>query len=218
MKFETPHSRQQARLSTLLVVLVANLVPLHEVLLDRWTISEVIALYWLETVAIGLFHWAKLLTCNSERRPRSKRDKEWIRDFPLFYGIFTLCHGVCVVAAWFVIEFDGGTLAQTEGFARHAGVGGFFLALAALVAGHAYAYFREFIFGGGRQRETTNTLGMGPFARVVLLQFVLIGGGMIAGLTGQPLWALVLLVLIKILGELLAGWFMRSMNRSSSLV
>ncbi len=217
MKPGKPNPRHETRLSTLLVVLVVNLVPLHEVLVARWTISEVIALFWLESVAIGLFHWVKLLTCNPDRRPRSKRDKELISDFPLFYGTFTLCQGMALVAAYFVIAFDGGTLAQAEGFARHSGLDGFLWALAALLAGHAYAFFREFILGGGRQRETIHTLGMGPFGRVVLMQFVLIGGGIIAGLSGQPLWALVVLVLIKIIAELLAGWFSRTTIGASDL-
>lgn len=217
MNSREPRPSKATHLSTILVVFVVNLIPLYEVLFAGWTISEVIALFWLENVAIGLFHWTKLLTCNPQRRPRLKRDTQQIKDFLLFYGTFTLCQGAALVAAYFIMDFDGGTLAQTEEFARHSGLEGFFLALTALVAGHAYKFVREFLLGDGRERETINTLGTGPFGRVVLMQFVLIGGGIIAGLTGQPLWALALLVLIKIFGEILAPWFTRTRGRSNSI-
>jgi hypothetical protein len=191
--------------SSLCVLVAANLVPLHEVVTERWTISEVIALFWLENLAIGVLHWAKLLSCNPDKRPHSRHDKELIGLFPLFYGLFCLFQGVALVAAYFVIEFPDGTLAQQERFTRDSGMGGFQWALAALLASQGYGFVREFLRGGGRRRETIGTLGMGPFGRVVLMLLVLVGGGLVAAIAGQPIWALIVLVVLKLAGELVVS-------------
>ncbi len=194
------------RLSKLIFAVLLNLIPLYQVQQGAWTLSEVIALFWLENLVIGGIHFSKLLLCNPEKRPRSKDDKMAIEFFPIFYGGFTLAQGVSLVAAYFLIDFDGLTLSQSEGFSQHAQLSVFWWALTAIIASHAVPFVRSFIFGGGRQRETIDSLGLGPFARVVVMQFVLVGGGIVAGWYGQPIWALVMLVSVKMLADLAAAW------------
>ena len=201
-----PGNSRSHRLSTLFIIALVNLIPLVQVLRGAWTLSEVIALFWLENLVVGIIHFSKLLLCNPGKRPRSRDDKLAIEFFPIFYGGFTLFQGVALVLAYFFIDFNGATLSMSEGFSRHAQVSVLCWALAAITASHAIPFVREFLVGGGRHRESIDSLGLGPFARVVILQFVLVGGGIIAAWYGQPLWALVVLVSVKLLVDLVAAW------------
>ncbi|MGB0134811.1 DUF6498-containing protein [Dokdonella sp.] len=201
-----PAQSRTRRRSDLIIVVLANLIPLHQVVNGAWSLSEVIALFWLENLIIGIVHFSKLLLCNPAKRPRSKDDKLAIEFFPIFYGGFTLLQGVALVLGYFFIGFDSGTLSQSDGFSSHAQLSVFWWALAAILFSHAISFVRRYLYGGGRRRETIDSLGMGPIRRVVILQVLLVGGGIIAAWYGEPIWALVVLVSVKLLVDLAACW------------
>src|SRR2546426_10548328 len=82
---------------SLLVLLLANALPIAGVLLLGWTVFPLVLLYWLENVVVGGFNVAKLLLAQP-RQPVYWLGKAFF--FPVFlghFGGFTYIHGVLVV-------------------------------------------------------------------------------------------------------------------------
>ncbi len=178
-------------LSTAALVL-ANLLPLGAVLAGWWSVYEVLLLFWAENVVIGLFNVARMLALLV-----LKRETGMLVLIPFFgahYGMFTFVHGI------FVIGMLGppGANAMEDGIALLLAPEGLLLALLALVASHGFSFVVNFLLGGEwRQEDGTRLMGQ-PYVRVVVLHLVIIAGGWLVLALGEPAWALVLLVLLKI--------------------
>src|SRR2546428_6743265 len=80
------------------VLVATNLIPLIGVLLHDWTVFQVLLLYWCENVVVGVFNVLRMLSA----QPRSSL--AWaaklflIPVFTFHYGMFTLVHGIFVLA------------------------------------------------------------------------------------------------------------------------
>ena len=55
-------ARLTARSPTAVALIVANLIPIGGVFFAGWDVGTILAIYWLENVAIGLLNVAKILT------------------------------------------------------------------------------------------------------------------------------------------------------------
>ncbi|MDB4287561.1 DUF6498-containing protein, partial [bacterium] len=56
--------------SALIALLLANLIPLWGVFFKGWSSQEVLVVYWLENVAVGLVNILKILTNRHEKTLR----------------------------------------------------------------------------------------------------------------------------------------------------
>lgn len=184
-------------LSSLALVL-ANLVPLGGVLAGWWSAFEIVLLFWAENVVIGLFQVARMAVVMLRKR-------EWemmvlIPFFCLHYGMFTFVHGIFVMAMLAPPEAEG----LPDGLALLLSPAGLLFALLALVASHAFSFVVNFVAGGEWRGMDAGRLMKDPYARVVVLHLVIIGGGAAALALGEPLWALAALVVLKIAVDLVA--------------
>lgn len=178
-------------LSTTVLVL-ANLLPLGAVLLGWWSAYEVLLLFWAENVVIGLFNVARMLALMV-----LKRESGMLVLIPFFgvhYGMFTYVHGMFVIA----MLGPPGANAMEDGIALLLAPDGLLLALLALVASHGFSFVANFLLGGEWRDEDGTRLMVQPYGRVVVLHLVIIAGGALVLALGEPAWALVLLVLLKI--------------------
>ncbi|HEV8264777.1 MAG TPA: DUF6498-containing protein [Gemmatimonadales bacterium] len=83
---------------SLLVLLLANALPIAGVLFLGWTVFPLVLLYWLENVVVGGFNVAKLLFAQP-REPAYWAGKLFLIPlFVLHFGAFTFVHGVLLVA------------------------------------------------------------------------------------------------------------------------
>lgn len=208
----------------LAVLIVTNLVPLAGVVFWGWSTGEIILLYWVENIVVGLVNIPKIMACQGnitgkafEPPPngepttslgRSARDAintgeanepavdpsmaAWAgfmniplaAFFTVHYGIFTLVHGVFVATL-----FLGGNF-NFDFF--------FGLSIAGLAAHHIFDFFWKFIGNGDFRKRGPDTQMFSPYGRIVVLHIsILFGGFLIMGL-GNPIFALVLFVLLKI--------------------
>lgn len=169
-------------------LVVANLVPLGGALFLDWRVYDVLAIFWMENVVIGLLNVARMATLLVVKK--SYDAILMIPFFTLHYGMFSYVHGV----------FISGMFGESEnrGFTDiPLGDADLFLALLALFASHLFSFVINFI--GKREYEQTDTRALmsAPYKRIVVLHLAILFGGMAAAALGEGIFALVLLVTLK---------------------
>ena len=184
-------------LSTTALVL-ANLVPLAGAAFGGWSVYELVLLFWAENVVIGLF---QLLRMGSVVRLRRKAHQAGlIPFFVLHYGMFAFVHGMFVTASF-------GPPAEAPLAAAIAlllSPSGLLFALLALVASHGFSFVVNFIGAGEWRDAEMPALMKQPYARVVVLQLVILGGAAAVQALGEPMVAPVLLVVLKMALDVVA--------------
>lgn len=182
-------------LSTLALV-VANLVPLAGAVLGLWTVGDLLLLYWAENVVVGLF---QLLRMGSVMVLRGLHALMGVMVFfALHYGFFTFVHGMFVTSIFAPPEAQGMAAAA----ALLLSFDGLLFGLLALTASHGVSFVVNFLGAGEWRMAEATTLMKEPYARVVVLHLTILGGGWAVMALGEPLAALVVLVLVKIAVDL----------------
>ncbi len=177
-----PHSKTLN--VTTAVLIISNLVPLAGVLFFDWIVFEVLLLFWAENVVIGAINVARLWTLYQRRNHGTLL--LFIPFFCFHYGLFALVHLVFLMAVFRPDAPDSYSLAAL------------FVPLAALVASHVYSHYAHFL---GRQEYlhvTPQQLMTQPYSRVLALHVAILLGGWVVQWFGEPVLALVALVLVKI--------------------
>lgn len=199
----TDRGRGEPRPSSLwtpsvVVLVAANLVPVYGVVVLRWSVFEVVALFWFENVVIGVFNVARMWMAAPERPGLWMAKLGAIPFFVVHYGMFTFVHGI------FVLMLFGSGLEGVSGMPGWADLfgalrqAGLAWAATALVLSHGVSYVRNYLLSGEFRRATLETLMRQPYARVVVLHLVIIGSGFLVMAFGLPAAALVLLVVLKV--------------------
>jgi Family of unknown function (DUF6498) len=180
------------------VLVLANLLPLAGVLLWGWDAFALVALFWMENVVIGAFFVLRMLSLDP-RDPALWVAKLFVVPFfCVHYGMFTAIHGS------FVFHLLGGKDYQTHGLlpldaaARAAADFHLWLPLAVLVASHLFSFLWNYLYRGEFRRAELMRLMAQPYGRVVVLHVAIIFGGFAAAMLGSPLWALLVLLALKI--------------------
>lgn len=180
------------RASTLALI-TANLMPLIGVLALNWDVTPIMIFYWAENLVVGFYNVLKMrraegsiassgMTLN-DRPVRETDRKAVILFFIMHYGMFTLVHGL------FVMVMFG---ARFRGALSELG-----LALLFLAASHGVSYRRNFIGRGEYQRASFTQLFWQPYPRVIIMHVTILLGGAWAQAKGSPVYALLVLVILK---------------------
>ncbi len=180
---------------SLLVLGLANALPIAGVLLLGWKVFPLVLLYWLENVVVGGFNVGKLLLAQPQEPAYSVGKLFLIPFFIFHFGMFTLVHGVFVFAlfgAKSLPRFD--SLAELPEAIRayHLGWG-----VLALVVSHGLSFYWNYFENGEYRRASLPILMMQPYARLVVLHLAVLFGGWIVLTLGSPLLALLVLVALK---------------------
>jgi hypothetical protein len=177
-------------LSTIALVL-ANLVPLAGAAFGGWSVYELLLLFWAENVVIGLF---QVLRMGGVLLLLRRLDQVGlIPFFILHYGMFAFVHGMVVTGS-----FGPPAEAPLAGaIALLLSPSGLLFALLALVASHGFSFMVNFLGAGEWRDAEMPALMKQPYARVIVLHLVILGGGAAAVALGEPLAALVMLVVLK---------------------
>jgi hypothetical protein len=185
-----------------LVLIAANLVPLLGVLGSSWTVFSVLLLYWCENVIVGAFNILRMLVASPKDVAADAAKLFLIPFFTFHYGMFTMVHGIFVLA---LFGPDGGHFSPSPaaflGAVRGAGIG--YAALAVLLS-HGFSFAHNYIAGGEFRSASLPQLMMQPYARVMVLHVTILLGGFAAKAAGAPLGALILLIALKTLIDLRA--------------
>ena len=147
-----PPMDKKSRLSSVALV-IANLVPLAGVLVFGWRVFDVLMLYWLENVVIGVINVMRMAMVPG-------RSKIFLMlFFTVHYGVFCFGHLSAIVGLF------GATLgvanaweyfftAPADSMPSGQWASAQWLAIACIAASHLFSYFSNFI-GSGEYRRTT---------------------------------------------------------------
>jgi len=185
---------------TALVLIAANLLPLYGVLVLGWAVLPIMVLFWLENIVIGVLNILRILFASPADTARWASKLLLVPFFTVHYGLFTAAHGL------FVFVLFGGEpyKALVDGLwtidaARHA-ITEFSLwpGIGALAASHLFSFFWNYLGQREYQQARPEALMQAPYSRVIVLHVVIIFGALLIQLLHSPLWALLLLIGLKI--------------------
>jgi hypothetical protein len=178
------------------VLILVNLIPIFGMILFKWNPYDIIILYWLENIVIGIYNLVRILTAKgivpkSEGKLSPFFSNIFISLFFSFhYGIFTFVQGIFI----YQLIMDKSTFVINH---NYTGLIAFFVAL---MISHGYSLFRNYF----RQKEylENNPLYylMKPYGRIFVMQFTIILGFMLS--TVLPQGFIIIFILAKILIDL----------------
>ena len=185
---------------TALVLIAANLLPLYGVLVLGWAVLPIMVLFWLENIVIGVLNILRILFSSPADAAQWARKLLLVPFFAVHYGLFTAVHGLFVFALFggesYKALIDG---LWTLDAARHA-IAEFALwpGIGALTASHLFSFFWNYLGQREYQQARPEALMQAPYSRVIVLHVVIIFGALLIQLFHSPLWALLLLIGLKI--------------------
>ncbi len=175
------------------ILVLANLVPLFGVLLFGWRVFDILMLYWVENVVIGLINVLRMAVCRGEMK--------WFLTpfFVIHYGIFCFGH-LAAVTALFSESFGAANawqyfLGDPSGEAWRSPI---WIAIASIFASHLFSYFSNFIASGEYRRTSPRDLMQRPYGRIVVLHVAIIFGAALIQWLGSPVSMLAVLIAAKI--------------------
>ena len=116
--------------------------------------------------------------------------RETANFFLMHYGIFTTVHGVFVITLFGVVA---------NGFANyHGGLPG---PIIMIMAWQFVSLFIDAALSSRFKGQRANDMLFEPYPRMLALHITIIAGGWFISEAGSPIWALVLLVALKTVGE-----------------
>lgn len=188
---------------SLTALILVNLVPLAGVLWFGWRMFDVLMLFWMESVVIGVINLLRMAV-----RLFGAGELKGVVLIPFFtvhYFGFCAAHGLILVL---VFGPPGLSPAQVLG------ASGFFeiirqllseptlrWGLIAIAASHLFSFLANFLWAGEWRRTGIDVLMGAPYGRIMLMHVVLVIGAAIFMAIGQPIYALALLVALKILAD-----------------
>ena len=179
-------------------LIAANLAPVLGVLLFDWNVFLVLVLFWVENVIIGLLNLLKMALASG---PGSLWPMKFflIPFFTVHYGGFAAGHGVFVFGFFMEGQGDVPGLEDflpwfLELMAEHQ----LFFAVGALLISHLVSFVVNYLLRGEYRQTSESQLMMAPYGRVAVLHITIIAGGFAVMALGQPIWALLILIALKI--------------------
>ena len=193
------------RRASLVMLVLANLLPVYGVLFLDWDITALVVLYWSENLVLGFYTLAKMLVVSPVGS--------------LFYGVFFSIHygGFCAVHGLFILimlinpeaEFLSGDtwpfffvflqlLVDVCRQVLAAAPDAWLYAFAALLVSHGVSFLLNFLVGGERDASSIKALMAAPYGRIVILHVAIILGAFAVMALGQPLALLLILVALKL--------------------
>lgn len=190
----------RSRIPSAVVLVLANMVPLYGVLMLDWPVYPLIVLFWVENLVIGVVNVLKMLTVDPADPALWLAKLMLVPFFCVHYGAFAAGHGLFVFTLFGGsddLSAAGGMFPVGEWIERVAALG-LLLPAAVLAASHLFSFAWNHLLRGEFRIASVPELMTQPYRRVVVLHVVIIAGGMAVMLFGSPLWALLLLIGLKV--------------------
>lgn len=177
------------------VSLAVDLLPIVAVLAFGWGAMPLVALYWLENLVIGAFTIFRMLGTALADKSNLVAGISLSLFFTFHYGMFCFGHGVFLAAF-----SDFGEAPSPQGLIRWAlGTAPEMAWFAGAVIVASLLHYAVDFIGRGEFRKVRPEQEMGaPYGRVITLHVAIIIGAAIALAFGQPLLAVLLLILIRV--------------------
>lgn len=180
----------------ILLVLLLNLIPVAGVLWLGWSPLQLLLLYWLENVVVGVVNFAKLR--GYERHGHSPPSPFRLSSFfAMHYGLFTLVHGIFAVVIGTVLVPASVTATTGHDWLS------FWGAVLALSVIHLGDYLR-WNETQGWTRASADAQMFAPYGRILVMHLTILGGAFILIQFQAPVAYIALLAVLKTFIE--TGW------------
>jgi len=175
------------------LIALLNCGPLLATVLFGWSAFEVLLLYWLENIVIGLVQIPRLL-CVADSSLSLHNRLFKTAFFCVHYGIFCIGHGH-VLLSILADHTDAVTLLDAVMLQLDKN-----LTLISIVGFGIVHLFglRSSLYTNNELGDNFNQVMKAPYQRIIVLHIALIGGGIIATKLTDPTYLLILLIAIKI--------------------
>jgi len=183
--------------SSAIFLILANAIPIFGIFLFGWDAITILQLYWLESIIIGGLNVVKILSVRmSETVPKFFiMGNLFIAGFfSIHYGMFTWGHGV------FLKEIFGAE-SLLSGLIEGGPI--FWTALSFLLS-HVFSMLINFYGKKEYLGRSPNEQMFQPYARVMIMHLVVLFGGFLVQSYGEPVLAVVLLIVLKTVIDLVA--------------
>lgn len=180
-----------------LALIAVNAVPLAGVFFLDWRVFDILALFWIENLAIGLVNVLRMAAVGIKTAQFGAFIM--IPFFCVHYGMFCFVHGSFVVAFF---GRDAG-VAASDGFDPLSlflsviSRDGILWSSAGLLLSHLFSFFANFLIRGEYRQADFKKLMADPYGRVIILHLTILAGGGLVAATGESAAALAFLVVLK---------------------
>lgn len=178
------------------VLIAANATPVVGVVFLHWTVFSVLMLYWCENVVVGGFNVLRMLTADPGDAAAWIGKVFLIPFFCFHYGMFTFVHGLFVLTLFGDPELRRHSF-SAGGLVTAVGRAGIWYGVAILVLSHGVSFVHNYLMSGENKRASLPQLMAQPYGRVMILHVTILLGGFLVQAAGQPILALLLLVVLK---------------------
>ncbi len=187
------HTDRQLPLGLLLLIAL-NLVPLAGVLAWGWRSFDLIFLYWMENVIIGVFTALRMLIRPYGHALELAYPLFLVPFFCVHYGMFCMGHGTFVVALFGQAELgENGLVSAALSVLASPHMLAAVAALSLVQAADWIRDLRHRGFGADGVKE----LMTAPYRRIFVLHITIIAGGFALTALNEPVAGLVILIAVK---------------------
>ncbi len=197
----------------IVMLTVANLVPLAGVIFIGWDAAFIVLLYWSENLVLGLYNILKIAILRVEHPLGHLGKLLAIPFFSLHFGGFCAVHGFFLLVL-FKIGGDQGDFFPKESWPGHLiflqmlvsviktlwqnSPPGMEWPVLGLLISHGISFISNYLGKGEYTRLTIGKLMNQPYKRIVLLHITIIAGGIPIMILGSPTPLLCILVILKV--------------------
>ena len=182
------------------LIVLLNLIPVGGVLWLGWDAGQILMLYWVENVIVGVLALLRILTARQSIEGAEGSPGAAIKlgcFFTVHYGLFTLVHGVfTMVLAGRIIGEDGGLWERVFANAT------FHWAVLGAAVLQGVILIREWWSSGLWRRSSPMMEMFRPYGRIVVLHVTVLAAAWLLSETSAPMGAVLILCLMKAVVEL----------------
>ncbi len=188
------------------MLLLSNSIVMALVLVQQWSLINLLWVYWWQNVIIGFLNWRRIVNLKEfsssglkidgrlvENTPKTRKEVAWF--FLAHYGLFHLAYLI------FILGINDEK--SPEGV-MHTAIG-----LSIFLVNHVFSHYYN------RKQDSSGKTNIGaimffPYLRVVPMHLVIIAG---AWLTQESIWALFIFLLLKSVVDLIMHFVGHRINR-----
>jgi hypothetical protein len=201
MKFQIVSKADSSLLikPSVVVLLLTNLIPIYGVYYLGWDVGHILFLYWLESGVIGFYTLLKILIASRHGWTAAIGE---VIGFILRFGVFMAVHLFALVSM-----FYGNGTADILAVPVHSVVKVLRELLwpaVAMLVSHGISYKTNFLDRAFYVDSDGKSFSGAVYGRVMIMHIVIVIGGNIVLMFGQPNFFIFLLILIKTIIDLRA--------------
>ena len=186
----------------LIFMIASNLLPVIGILFLGWSMGNVMLLYWVENVMVGLFTIFKMIFADSQAGGWAGR-LALIVFFCIHFGGFCIGHLIAIMAI-FMPRFSQSLNSQNTPLNLLNILTGLWLPILGMFISYSIYFYQHYLGDGIYQRVTLSYLMGEPYQRIIPLHLGLILAGFFIMAVGSPIAVILLLVALKTGAEVVA--------------